>query len=115
MAINLHAEELARAQLFAKRHGKTIMEQLGAGQDGIVLSIGIDGIDGSKNIQTAIKSFKHQGLFQRERDVYLRSSENNVGKLAGFAVPNLFSYDDERWIVEMEVVRPPFVLDFAGA
>jgi hypothetical protein len=23
--------------------------------------------------------------------------------------------DDERWVIEMEVVSPPFVLDFAGA
>ena len=109
MAINLYAEELARAKLFAERCGKTIKEQLGAGQDGVVLSTGVDGIDVVENIQTAIKSFKHQSLFQRERDVYLRLSENNVGKLAGFAVPNLLSYDNDLWIVEMEVVRPPFV------
>ena len=33
----------------------------------------------------------------------------------GFEIPSLINTDDELWIVEMSVVSPPFVLDFAGA
>lgn len=33
----------------------------------------------------------------------------------GFAVPRLVRADDELWVIEMTIVKPPFVLDFAGA
>ena len=36
-------------------------------------------------------------------------------EVAGFAVPQLSHHDDRLWVVEMGIVSPPFVLDFAGA
>jgi hypothetical protein len=33
----------------------------------------------------------------------------------GFHVPQLIRYDDELRVIEMTIVTPPFVLDFAGA
>ena len=36
-------------------------------------------------------------------------------EVAGFAVPQLIHHDDRLWVVEMGIVSPPFVLDFAGA
>ncbi len=33
----------------------------------------------------------------------------------GFAVPQLIDIDESLWIIEMTIVSPPFVLDFAGA
>ena len=30
-------------------------------------------------------------------------------------MPQLVGFDDEHWVVEMSIVSPPFVLDFAGA
>jgi hypothetical protein len=38
-----------------------------------------------------------------------------VNSVSGFKVPRLVIYDDKLWIVEMTVVSPPFILDFAGA
>jgi hypothetical protein len=39
----------------------------------------------------------------------------SIVDVAGFAVPQLIHHDDRLWVVEMGIVSPPFVLDFAGA
>ena len=62
-----------------------------------------------------MKVFRHERLFQRERDVYQRLAERHVIRILGFDVPQLVAFDDDLWIVEMTIVSPPFVLDFAGA
>ena len=38
-----------------------------------------------------------------------------MSKLLGFHVPQLLRSDDELLALEMTIVPPPFVLDFAGA
>ena len=47
--------------------------------------------------------------------MYLRLAEHTVRVVAGFDVPRLIDYGDELLAIEMEIVTPPFVLDFAGA
>jgi hypothetical protein len=59
--------------------------------------------------------FQHERLFQRERDVYQRLQERHVVRVLGFDVPQLIRFDNDLWVVEMTIVSPPFVLDFAGA
>jgi hypothetical protein len=54
-------------------------------------------------------------LYQRERDIYLRLRNRGVGRILEFKVPKLWHFDDQLWVIEMEIVSPPFVLDFAGA
>jgi hypothetical protein len=39
----------------------------------------------------------------------------SIVEVAGFSVPQLIHHDDRLWVVEMGIVSPPFVLDFAGA
>jgi len=51
----------------------------------------------------------------RERDCYLRLREQNVERVRGFAVPAYLHHDDAWLVVEMTIVRPPYLLDFAGA
>lgn len=58
---------------------------------------------------------RFQPLYERERDVYIRLQSHSVVAIAGFSVPQLIQYDDSLWVVEMGIVSPPFVLDFAGA
>jgi hypothetical protein len=41
--------------------------------------------------------------------------EARITRILGFHVPQLLRSDDERLALEMTVVMPPFVLDFAGA
>jgi hypothetical protein len=58
---------------------------------------------------------RYKPLYQCERDVYRRLAEDGISSVVGFDVPRLINYDDELWVVEMGIVSPPFVLDFAGA
>ncbi|MCA9189137.1 MAG: hypothetical protein R3E01_06850 [Pirellulaceae bacterium] len=104
-------ELLRRAELYAQRHGLVLGEQLGFGVHGIVLV--------AKN-QTdpgrfALKIHEREPAFQRERDVYLRLRDRAVREIRGCHVPQLLRYDEALWVIEMEVVTRPFVLDFAGA
>ena len=95
-----------KADAYAEKHHIEIGKKLGFGWDGTVYST---------SRQSAIKVFRHERLFQRERDVYQRLTERHVIRILGFDVPQLVGFDDEHWVVEMTIVSPPFVLDFAGA
>jgi hypothetical protein len=35
--------------------------------------------------------------------------------ISGFKVPELLRHDDALWTIEMSIVSPPYILDFAGA
>jgi hypothetical protein len=95
-----------RAIQYAERHDRVIEKELGFGYDGIVFST---------TCQSAIKVLRYEPLYQRERDIYMRLQEAGVSNVVGFDVPLMTDYDDELWVVEMGIVSPPFVLDFAGA
>ncbi len=64
---------------------------------------------------TAIKSFIYEKLYRQERDVYLRFREKGFVKANDFHVPRLIEFDDELTVIEMTVVTPPYIVDFAGA
>ncbi|SFI44523.1 serine/threonine-protein kinase [Planctomicrobium piriforme] len=97
---------LERARRYAERRHLSGLEQLGAGQDGIVLGT---------NLNTAIKVFRYRPLYENEKSVYLRLQHESLHELEGFHIPSLVDFHDELWAIEMEVVSPPFVVDFAGA
>lgn len=103
---NLYRNELARAEEYAKRRKLEIEEQLGGGADGVVLST---------SQKTAIKALRFEELYQREKDAYLRLQENGIDNIRGFAIPQLVGLHDELLVVEMQIVSPPFIVDFAGA
>lgn len=49
---------------------------------------------------------------------FAASVEESLSKQIGFCgcrIPYVFRTSDEFWCIEMEIVSPPFVLDFAGA
>lgn len=98
------AEERARA--YAQNRELEIQRLLGAGYDGTVFAT---------NRKSAIKALKWPELYEHERNIYLRLQQFQVIDVAGCAVPELLGYDDEMLIVEMTIVSPPYVLDFAGA
>lgn len=62
-----------------------------------------------------MKSLIRYEHYVRERDIYLRLTERAVDNVRGFAVPRMIDVHDELLVIEMTVVMPPFVLDFAGA
>src|SRR5690606_32413612 len=95
-----------RAQDYAAGRDTRPLRQLGAGYDGVVYE---------SNRLTAMKALRYPELFHRERDVYLRLYDRGVDEVCGCRVPRLVDYSDRLSVVEMEIVQPPFVLDFAGA
>ncbi|MBW3542081.1 MAG: hypothetical protein KY476_17565 [Planctomycetes bacterium] len=95
-----------RAEVYAASRGRRFAELLGWGYDGIVLQT---------TSSTAVKALKHALLFQRERDAYVRLADAGVSQVREFSVPKLIDFDNDLWVVEMTIVSPPCVLDFAGA
>ena len=95
-----------RANQYAEKYGRRLLGQLGYGYDGSVFAT-----DG----QSAIKVLRFERLYIKERSVYERLLSLEVTDVYGFAVPQLIHADDQLWVVEIGIVSPPFVLDFAGA
>jgi len=95
-----------RAELYAKKNRMTIEKQIGGGFDGVVLGT---------SQRTAIKSLNSYGLYRNERDVYLHLQKKQVNNVHGFEIPRLIAFDDDLFVIEMTLVSPPFLLDFAGA
>ena len=102
----LWEEAIEHARQYAANRGRQLTQELGRGYDGIVFAT---------DRQTALKALRYEPLFLRERDVYLRLQEHGIDEVQGCNVPRLVAWDDMQWVIEIEIVKPPFVLDFAGA
>ena len=85
-------------------------DRLGFGIDGLVTGFIIAS---GEQMTRAIKVFVKEARYLTERDVYLRLQEHEAVSIQGHAVPQLYAFDDNLWIIEMSIVRPPFLLDFA--
>ena len=96
----------ARMQLYCQRHGITCAEILGQGKDGCVWST---------SQQSALKIHNYTELYSRERDAYIRLRDCKITMIAAFRVPRLLSFDDEYLAIDMTIVSPPYLLDFASA
>lgn len=83
-----------------------IEERLGFGKDGTVWST---------SRATAIKVFLTREPFERELAAYHRLAEHGIRAIHGHNVPELHDVDDNFLVIEMTIVRRPFVLDFASA
>ena len=63
----------------------------------------------------AVKFFTRSDAYVRELQAYLLIQSAGIGEILGHQVPELIRHDDELQAIEMSVVQPPFLLDFAGA
>ncbi len=95
-----------RAEMYAKSSKLTIEKELGGGYDGVVLAT---------NKGTAIKAFRFTELYRQELTVYQYLAKWRITEVNGFHIPRLVGFDNNRAIIEMTVVSPPFVVDFVGA
>lgn len=95
-----------RAEQYVKLHSAKIDKRLGWGNDGWVFAT---------DAGSAIKVFKYEKQYRQELQVYLRLTEREVNAVHGFQIPLLINHHDELLIVEISLVAPPFVLDFASA
>ncbi len=104
-------ELLEKAEVYARSRGAKVARGLGFGIHGIVVALESE----SKPGQTALKVHFSAEPYGREREVYERLRELGCRKILGFHVPQLLRCDDALLALEMTVVMPPYVLDFAGA
>jgi hypothetical protein len=95
-----------RARSYAATRGVELVDALGRGAQGIVFAT---------DQSSAIKVHGLENSYRRERDVYLRLHDNSVFEIRRFAVPLLDDWDDCLLALEISIVKPPFLLDFAGA
>ena len=80
------------------------------------LGFGVHGMVWSTDQQSVLKVHGSERLYyERERDIYLRLREHEVRKMLEFHVPQMWAFDDELMTIEIAIVQPPFVIDFAGA
>jgi hypothetical protein len=97
---------LARAEQYANRRQIVLTGVLGAGKDGSVWLT---------SRRSALKIHVISESYIIERNAYFRLRDLNVEEIADFSVPALVDHDDELLAIEMTVVTPPFLLDFASA
>ncbi|HUE71388.1 MAG TPA: hypothetical protein VMP01_10940 [Pirellulaceae bacterium] len=97
------SELLKRANLYAVSQSLTIKDSLGFGTDGVIWST---------NVSSAIKVFSRAKNYATELESYRRLHDAGITDLAGFAVPELYGSDDDLLVIEMSLVKPPYVLDF---
>jgi hypothetical protein len=104
-------ELIKKAKAYVAGRHLTIGVPLGFGIHGIVLLLIGQREPGSR----ALKMHHSEEFYLRERAVYERLKTAGVSSICGCEVPRLIRFDDELLALEMTVVSPPFVLDFAGA
>ena len=101
---------LTNAAAYAARHHLHLAERLGFGVHGTVYVAEHEGKD-----RSAVKAHNSPEFHRRKCAVYERLGDAAVTEILGFHVPQLLRSDRDLSVIEMTVVTPPFVLDFAGA
>jgi len=88
------------------RYNVLIHDQLGNGKDGSVFKT---------SQRSAVKFLNDDELYRRELRAYDILRLFKISDINGFQIPQLLRNDDELRAIEMTVVQPPFILDFASA
>lgn len=102
---------IEKAEAYVARRDCRLAGRLGFGIYGIVYAIEGNAHPGV----AALKTHYAEEPYLREKQVYERLREVGVMEVRGFRVSQLIAFDDELLALEMTVVKPPWVLDFAGA
>jgi len=77
--------------------------------------VGVQGRVVGNDAGNAVKAFEFEEHYKTEREAYRRIRKARLQKIGPFNNPQLKRCDDELWIIEMSVVQPPFLVDFAAA
>lgn len=109
----IEGDDIARRRFaaYAARRDLRVPRFLGSGKDGVVHEVEGNAFP----LFLAVKSFYHLAQFEREREVYLWLRELKIRQIRGLSVPQLVAWDDDLLTIEMTIVAPPFILDFADA
>jgi len=98
--VQLHAEEYGRLNKLEIDFARP----LGAGMDGSVWQT---------NRKTAIKALNRETNCELKLECYRRFQDANVDSIKGFAIPRLVAFNDALLVLEIGIVSPAFILDFA--
>lgn len=96
----------SRRQQYCERHGVTTKQLLGQGKDGAVWQT---------QRGSALKIHEQIESYAAERNAYMRLRARKIDVIAGFEIPLLYAVDDDFLAIEMSIVKPPYLLDFASA
>jgi hypothetical protein len=102
---------IQNALAYASQHQLELAERLGFGIHGIIFVAG----NKSESGRTAVKVHRESEPYHRERAVYECLKRAGITEILGFNVPEFIRADDDLLVIEMSIVKRPFVLDFAGA
>ena len=97
------SELLLRAEPYANSRGIRLI-----GKD--MLGYGSDGWHSSR--RTAVKAVYREKNFSQELECYRRLKAAGVRKVGALDVPFLEDFDEDRRIIEISIVQPPYLLDF---
>lgn len=100
--------DLSTAEEIAKQYFGTTqsLARLGWGISGFVYL--------SPDLVTVVKVHRAKEGFERELATYQRLAQIQLTRLLGLTVPKLRDYRRSPNIIRMDLVRPPYLLDFAG-
>lgn len=101
---NTRIELRNRAENYARQRGLSLTRSLGFGNDGAVWET---------SRGSAVKVEERQLGYDRELATYLRLKQNHVMEINGFTIPRLLDHADDLLAIEMTMVFPPCLLDFA--
>lgn len=79
------------------------------------LGFGTDGSVWRTSRRTAVKGLYLEQTFSREVTAYQRLAECGLNTLHGLAIPELLGNESDLLVIEMTILRPPFLLDFGKA
>jgi hypothetical protein len=77
------------------------------------LGSGTDGAVWKSDRDTAVKALCRQHNYTQELTCYRRFAAAGVTEIDGFSIAKLINWSDDLWIIEMGIVKPPFIVDFA--
>lgn len=95
-----------RANAYAIENELTITEYLGGGEDGGVWAT---------DQQMALKFCEREKNYLRELACYDILERNGIDSINGCDIPRLIGWDDDLLLIQMLVVKPPYILDFGKA
>lgn len=100
----LRSKAMCAAQSFI---GTTnVLEILGWGVSGFVFL--------SSDLRTAIKVHHNPDGFHTEVKAYKMLRRHRITRIGGITIPKLHKEDFDRQLIQIDLVKPPYLLDFAG-
>jgi hypothetical protein len=100
----IRPKALASAQAFLQTTKP--LRELGWGVSGIVFA--------SPSLTSAIKVHHRLDSYLTEVKAYTLLRQHRITSLHGLTIPRMHRHDDRLGLIEMDLVSPPFLLDFAG-